>query len=487
MLRTAHTLDDTLTPGTQNMKTNPRSNFWNGLLLFSILLFVNSASAERMPSKIHKSLGKLIGTWEIETRVDDQVVSTVVTLKWSTDKNTIHYDAKGGNLATGVANTTFSGILGWDGSKGVVSEHSYTSLGETMSATHEITDGKWVSPTTSIAFIDGKPLTETKIRYFHWDAAGRLTIQVTKRKRGDESLPDQTYHFRRVAPGSNAVAIRLIKDTIGRWRAHWKSKNLDELAKEFAPNGVRVLGRRLQPSVGARAIRESFEPVESDSASQADTKLQAEVLHARFLDKQHIIGDGIFTVTDSDGKIVRKGKWANLFVINKKRTKVTLLMEAAFEELPLNAVAKRELPQAGLKLPSPVKLEDEQLAAMLHRSIQRYAYGAQNEDSNKIAREFTINGVRSVSEIAKTIRGRAAILKSLRIANEGSSPYAKTALSAVILGARRVSDRVAIAYGSWQVADEKGKVIDYGQWGNVFSIKDGEVKLLQESAGSYLP
>ena len=105
-----------------------------------------------MPPEIHKSLEKLVGTWEIETRVDDQAVSTIVTLKWSADKNTIHYEAKGGSLTTGAANTTFSGILGWDGSKRVVSEYNYNSLGETMSATHEIKDGNWVSPTTSIMF-----------------------------------------------------------------------------------------------------------------------------------------------------------------------------------------------------------------------------------------------------------------------------------------------------------------------------------------------
>jgi len=460
---------------------------WNGCLVFSVLLFANAARGERMPPEIHKSLEKLVGTWEIETRVDDQAVSTIVTLKWSADKNTIHYEAKGGSLTTGAANTTFSGILGWDGSKRVVSEYNYNSLGETMSATHEIKDGNWVSPTTSIMFVEGKPLTETRIRHFHWDAAGRLTIQATNRKRGDQAIPDQTYHFRRVAPGSNAVAIRLIKDSTVRWRTHWKSRNLDQLTREFAPDAVRVLGSSLRPDVGTHAIRDSFETGFSTIASGTNTKLHVEVLHARFLDGKHIIGDGIFNITGPDGEVVKRGKWANLFVIDKSRTKVTLLMEAAFEELPLNAVAARKLPAAGLKLPSPVKLEDEELAAMLHRSIRRYADGAQNEDSKRIAREFTINGVRSVSEIRETVRGRSAILKSLRIANEGSSPYAKTSLRAVILGARRISDRVAIAYGSWQVADEKGRVIDYGQWGNVFLINDGEVKFLQESAGSYLP
>ena len=74
-----------------------------------------------------------------------------------------------------------------------------------------------------------------------------------------------------------------------------------------------------------------------------------------------------------------------------------------------------------------------------------------------------------------------------RIANEGSSPYVKTRLKVVVLGARRISDQLAIANGLWQAVNDQGEVIDYGQWGNVWWIKAGEVKLLQESAGSYLP
>ena len=57
----------------------------------------------------------------------------------------------------------------------------------------------------------------------------------------------------------------------------------------------------------------------------------------------------------------------------------------------------------------------------------------------------------------------------------------------VVLGARRISDQLAIANGLWQAVYDQGEVIDYGQWGNVWWIKAGEVKLLQESAGSYLP
>ena len=469
------------------MKVNRKSSSSILLLLFSSLLFANKANGQQMPARIHDNLAKLVGTWEILTRVDDQTVSSVVTLKWSADENTIHYEAKGGSLTTGQANTTFSGILGWDGVQKVVREYSYNSLGETMQATHRIENGSWQSPTKSVTFEDGKPLNEVKMRHFQWDSAGRLTIKVTERKRGNQTLPDQYYHFRRVGPDSDAVAIRLIQDSIVRWRRLWKTQDVDELTKEFADNGIRVLGRSLRPHVGSQTIRDSFKTAFTANDSGTATELRAEVLQAKFLDDKHILGDGVFTVTDAKGNVVRRGKWANVFVVDKGRTRVTLLMEAAFENLPLNSVSQRELPKEGLQLPKPGQLKDKELAAMIDRNIKRYAEGVLHSNSRLVAAQFTADGVRSVSEFPETVRGQNAILKSLRIVNEGSSPYARTVLKAVILDARRLSDRLAIANGLWQAVDEQGRVVDYGQWGNVVQIEDGEVKWLQESAGSYQP
>jgi hypothetical protein len=164
-----------------------------------------------------------------------------------------------------------------------------------------------------------------------------------------------------------------------------------------------------------------------------------------------------------------------------------MLLESAYADLPLESVANRELPDVSFQLPEQPKLRDAKLLQMVERSIERYARGALNSDSSLMAQEFTVDGVRSVSEMPQAYRGRLAILESLKVANEGTSPYAKTELKAVILNAQRLSDTVAIANGVWQVSDSKGSVIDFGQWGNVLQIQDGEVKLIFESAGSYQP
>ena len=462
-------------------------NFIAPCLLLTLLAIPQFAAAQKMPTEVHDNLMKLVGTWEIETGVNGQDISTVVTLKWSEDRNTIHYEASGSSLKTGQDNVTFSGILGWDGSRQLVTEYSYNSLGETMQATHRISKSLWKSRTRSVSFKDGTPVTEESLRVFQWNRHDHLKINVTNRKQNDDALPDQTYTFRPVAAGSSATAIRLIKDSIVRWKKNWQDQNTAALAGEFASHSVRVLGRNLRPYSGAEAIRRSFDEALEGAGDATNTELTADVRHARFVDNKHVIGDGTFIITKADGEVVKRGKWANVFIANEDRTDIRLLMEAAFEHLPLDAVANRSLPPAGLTLPDPPKLKDTALQAMIERSIARYAEGVLNSNSELVANEFTVDGVRSVSEMPAAYRGREAILDSLRIANEGSSPYAKTRLKVVVLGARRISDQLAIANGLWQAVNDQGEVIDYGQWGNVWWIKAGEVKLLQESAGSYLP
>ena len=119
-------------------------------LLLTLLAIPQFAAAQKMPTEVHDNLMKLVGTWEIETGVNGQDISTVVTLKWSEDRNTIHYEASGSSLKTGLDNATFSGILGWDGSRQLVMEYRYNSLGETMQATHRISKSSWKSRTWSI-------------------------------------------------------------------------------------------------------------------------------------------------------------------------------------------------------------------------------------------------------------------------------------------------------------------------------------------------
>ena len=73
----------------------------------------------------------------------------------------------------------------------------------------------------------------------------------------------------------------------------------------------------------------------------------------------------------------------------------------------------------------------------------------------------------------------------LQVAIGDGSPYSETQLRAVVLGAQKISPDIVIANGVRQALDANNQLIDFGQWGNMLQIEDGEAKLLMESAGSF--
>ena len=76
-------------------------------------------------------------------------------------------------------------------------------------------------------------------------------------------------------------------------------------------------------------------------------------------------------------------------------------------------------------------------------------------------------------------------MKAFQVGVGDGSPYEKTVLDGKVLGLRRIDDELVAAYGVWSAHTSDGKLIDFGQWGNVFRQSDGEVKIVMESAGSF--
>ncbi len=458
-------------------------------LLVTTLLTVSlavSSFAEPMPDELRAKLDQLVGTWEIETKIGGEVVTETATLKWGLDNNTVVYPGVGESFSTRRA-VTFSGALGWSSVEKKIAEHGFDSKGGTMTASHDIQGETWIGPFESSVVSDGKNVITKSIRAFEWQTADQWSITQTKRTINGQPQDDIRSVFRRLQTNSDPIAKRLIEAEIRAIETHWKQNNLSGLVSEFTEDGTRATNISLLPIQGSAAIRASLEQGFATGNPSDGTEIHAEVLAARFLTDQHILADGIWWLVDKDGETTRTGKWGNVWKVNAQRNDGKMLMESAYADLPLESVANRELPEASFQLPEQPKLKDAELLRMLERSIARYARGTVNSDSSLIAQEFTADGVRSVSELPKAYRGRLAILESLKVANEGTSPFAKTELKAVILNAQRLSDTVAIANGVWQATDEQGKVIDFGQWGNVLQIQDGEVKLIFESAGSYQP
>lgn len=462
---------------------NPTRLVMTTLLIASLAV---SCFAEPMPDRLRAKLDQLVGTWKVETKIGDEVVTETVTLKWGTDNNTVAYQGVGESFSTGRA-LTFSGVLGWSSVEKKIAEHGFDSKGGTMTASHNIDEETWIGSFESSVVSDGEKVIAKSLRAFEWQTADQWSITQTKRTINGQSQEDIRSVFRRIQTDSDPIAKRLIEAEIRAIENHWRQKNLSGLVSEFTEDGIRATNISLLPIQGSDAIRASLEPGFATGNPSDGTEIHAKVLAARFLTDQHILADGTWWLVDKDGETMRTGKWGNVWKVNAQQNDCKMVLESAYADLPLESVANRDLPNVSFQLPEQPKLRDAELLQMLERNIERYARGALNSDSSLIAQEFTVDGVRSVSEMPQAYRGRLAILESLKVANEGTSPYAKTELKAVILNAQRLSDTIAIANGVWQVSDSKGSVIDFGQWGNVLQIQDGEVKLIFESAGSYQP
>ena len=454
--------------------------------LFLVLFPKVSVTAQQMPTEVHENLGKLVGTWQVKTTIDNKPVTETVTLEWSSDQNTLRYDGKGKNFQTGESET-FSGILGWDGTQKLVVERGFNSLGGTMTATLAVKGNTWKSPTKSTDIVNGKITTETSDRIFKWKSDDQWSLMHTNQRINGKTEQDRISVFRKIRNSSDPAAKRLVRDEIERFKSCWKESNAELLAQEFSHDGIRAINTRTLPIVGHEAIQKSFE--EGFSAGQRDENatIDAKVIHAEFITDKHIMADGTWWLTEADGTVSRTGKWGNIWVVNDDHTNAKLLMESAYADLPLEKVADRKVPKRGHALPAAAEIQDAELAGMIQRHVKRYMAGASTADSKKIAREFTTDGIRIVSEMPRAYRGRPAIFRSLKIANEGSSPYANRKLEVVVLNARRLDSHIAIANGVWQVTEKDGSIIDFGQWGNVLEIKGGGAKLLLESAGSYEP
>ena len=136
-------------------------------------------------------------------------------------------------------------------------------------------------------------------------------------------------------------------------------------------------------------------------------------------------------------------------------------------------------------MPEALTAKDDPVVPLLERSIMRYTAGMRTSDFDALAREFTPDGVQLVGNVTGPSRGYKEIAKAFSVGVGEGSPYEKTVLEGKVLGLRRIDDQLVAAYGVWSAQTPDGKLIDFGQWGNVFRLADGEAKMIIESAGSF--
>ena len=137
------------------------------------------------------------------------------------------------------------------------------------------------------------------------------------------------------------------------------------------------------------------------------------------------------------------------------------MLESAYADAP----HQRDLPKRDQDFPTDSELSKTELGGMVQRNVNRFIKGFSNSDFATVTREFTLDGVRSVSSLPGSYRGHAAILRSLETEDKSLEANDDVTLDAVVLNAKRLSPTIAIANGLWQLTDQDGNLVDYGQWG----------------------
>ena len=281
-------------------------------------------------------------------------------------------------------------------------------------------------------------------------------------------------------PASHAA----VRDYIDEFVGHWGNGNTGELIKLFTEDGIRVVSREQLPATGRAAIARTFETGFADEGFKG-ASLHGVVTEARTLENDLVLAHGTWHVKDAKGALALEGKWGNVFEI--KDGKVRMIMESAHANIgeDFDRSIYATMPRRTL---SAKATGDPRMVKAVQASVDRYIAGIDGNDPEKVANEFTEDGIRVVSSTMAPSYGRNAILGAVRAELAAGSPFEKTTLHASIHGVRQISPHYLVAHGSWAAKSADGKIVTFGQWGNVLRIQeDGSVKMLMESAGGYIP
>ena len=119
---------------------------------------------------------------------------------------------------------------------------------------------------------------------------------------------------------------------------------------------------------------------------------------------------------------------------------------------------------------------------LMSRSAERLIGLWASGDANMVAREFTDDAIRVISNPNGAIVGGEAILESFKQTFSEDSDFNNSKIEVGIVETRFVSDDIMIGAGTFKISDTDSVVIESGKWGNVYRYADGDIKFLLESA-----
>lgn len=267
------------------------------------------------------------------------------------------------------------------------------------------------------------------------------------------------------------TANNLIDQATASFSAAWASGDAEEIGQLYSEDAIRISSNSSAPMYGREAIISDFVVTFSSPGRATTIKPIAEV--ARFISDDIVIGAGTYEMRAADGTIVQTGLWGNTFQLKDGR--LLMLMESAGE------MATAGMNPSSLAIPQvidPVYMGPR--ADALNRSITTYE---ENKVTNPkaVADLFLDDGLHVISGNGRVISGKEDILESLT-----SNAVPGVTSDAWSYGYREIGDSVAIFWGGYNLTDTEGRVIEYGQFGNIIKITaDGNVSLIMERAGPF--
>ena len=267
----------------------------------------------------------------------------------------------------------------------------------------------------------------------------------------------------------------------GRFLDAFNKGDAGALAGLFAEDGVRVISGAQLPSSGRAQLKALFEADIAEHNANRDNTLSSEVRATRMFDGSIMLADGAFELKDKDGALLLGGKWGCVY--RQTDAGLEVVMESAHvakdtmkEPVDFSKVKRQPAP-------APDFGDAEKHVEAINQLIASYADAVKSGDSAKIAALFTEDGIQLVGSASKPHRGRGEIEAAAKevLAANG---YTGTTLTGQVLGLNQVSDKLLCGHGLWQVADDSGAALEFGQWGNLMEIQDdGSLLLIMESAG----
>lgn len=252
--------------------------------------------------------------------------------------------------------------------------------------------------------------------------------------------------------------------------AAWASGDAEAIGQLYSEDAIRIVSTSATPIYGREAIISDF--VVNFSSPDGATIIKAIAEVARFISDDIVIGAGTYEVIDADGTIGATGLWGNAFQL--KADRLLMLMESAGD------MATAGMNPSSLAIPQVIDaVYMGPRADALNRIVTTYE---ENSVTNPkaVADLFLDDGLHVISGNGRVISGKEDILESLT-----SNAVPGVTLDAWSYGYREIGNSVAIGWGGYNLTDTDGKIIEYGQWGNINKITADRDMVVMERAGPF--